>query len=107
MNTPLFNADTMGSKEGLKIVISPGTNDGAFIDLVYKGESFIHWRYAGSEPASPTVKEAAKAIASYYNIKEPIATLKEPLAGYLETNKHIKAEAEQTHIEKNKKGAGK
>ena len=77
MYTPLFNADTMGSKEGLKLVISQGTNEGSFIELVYKGECLIFWRYAESEVDSHIVKQAAKAIASYYSIKEPITTIKQ------------------------------
>ena len=76
MYSPLFKADTMGSKEGIKLVISQGPNEGAFIELVYNGESLIFWRYAESEADSHIVKQAAKAIASYYSIKEPITILK-------------------------------
>ena len=79
MYSPLFKADTMGSKEGLKVIISPGTNEGAYIELIYNGESLIYWRYAESEPGSYIVRQAAQAIANYYSIKEPIITLDTPL----------------------------
>lgn len=64
----IFNADAIFSGKNTRLIVTPGSNKGCFIELVSEGNTVLTWWYTTLKSESKEIRETLKKMQTLFKI---------------------------------------